>query len=182
VLAKSAVAPWPSANEILIGMSAAFRGSAAVLCASCIAGPRPNYSESTRGGVIRRSISLVALDYAYNPELVHRKRSNCSIREKGLLPRPHVGTPTLTRALPVITQYADQTWSCPATSPRAAPSASTLRHHVLMCGPLCQDMQALVEPLLAGGSRRPSSRLLPGRLLRPHGMTGSRGPAGPQRP
>ena len=110
VLAESAAAAQGiAANEIRIGMSAAFRGAAAGLGAELYRGAQAYYSEiNARGGIFGRPISVVALDDSYNPEPCIRNTIQLIDREKVFFLSNYVGTPTFTRALPVIKQYADQ--------------------------------------------------------------------------
>ena len=84
VLAESAAAAQGiAANEIRIGMSAAFRGSAAGLGAELYRGAQAYYSEiNARGGVFGRPISVVALDDSYNPEPCIRNTIQLLDREK----------------------------------------------------------------------------------------------------
>jgi ABC-type branched-subunit amino acid transport system substrate-binding protein len=158
VLAKSAAAaPGASANEIRIGMSAAFRGSAAGLGAELYRGAQAYYSEiNARGGVFGRSISVVALDDSYNPEPCIRNTIQLLDREKVFFLSNYVGTPTLTRALPVIKQYADQNVVLVgnftgAQPQREAPYADQVFN---VRASYRQEMLALVERFWQAGARR----------------------------
>jgi branched-chain amino acid transport system substrate-binding protein len=158
VLAKSAAAaPGASANEIRIGMSAAFRGSAAGLGAELYRGAQAYYSEiNARGGVFGRPISVVALDDSYNPEPCIRNTIQLLDREKVFFLSNYVGTPTLTRALPVIKQYADQNVVLVgnftgAQPQREAPYADQVFN---VRASYRQEMQALVERFWQAGARR----------------------------
>ena len=96
-------------NEIRIGMSAAFRGTAAGLGTELYRGAQAYYGEiNARGGMFGRPITVVALDDSYNPEPCIRNTIQLLDRERVFFLSNYVGTPTLTRALPVIKQYADQ--------------------------------------------------------------------------
>ena len=96
-------------NDIRIGMSAAFRGASAGLGTELYRGAQAYYSEiNARGGVFGRPITVVSLDDGYNPEPCIRNTIQLLDREKVFFLSNYVGTPTLTRALPVIKQYADQ--------------------------------------------------------------------------
>ncbi len=158
VLARSAAAaPGASANEIRIGMSAAFRGSAAGLGAELYRGAQAYYSEiNARGGVFGRPISVVALDDSYNPEPCIRNTIQLLDREKVFFLSNYVGTPTLTRALPVIKQYADQNVVLVgnftgAQPQREAPYADQVFN---VRASYRQEMQALVERFWQAGARR----------------------------
>src|SRR5262249_37560093 len=98
-----------AAGEIRIGMSAAFRGSAAGLGTELYRGAQAYYAEvNARGGIFGRSVQVVALDDGYNPEPCVRNTIQLLEQEKVFLLSNYVGTPTLVRALPVIKQYTDQ--------------------------------------------------------------------------
>ena len=157
VLAKSAVAQGASANEIRIGMSAAFRGSAAGLGAELYRGAQAYYSEiNARGGVFGRPISVVALDDSYNPEPCIRNTIQLLDREKVFFLSNYVGTPTLTRALPVIKQYADQNVVLVGNFTGAQPQreAPYVDQVFNVRASYRQEMQALVERFWQAGARR----------------------------
>ena len=101
--------PGVSAREIKIGMSAAFRGSSASLGIELYRGALAYYSEvNQRGGVHGRTISVVALDDGYEPTPCIKNTIDLVEREQVFFLSNYVGTPTLTRALPVIKRYADR--------------------------------------------------------------------------
>ena len=157
VLAKSAVAQGASANEIRIGMSAAFRGSAAGLGAELYRGAQAYYSEiNARGGIFGRPISVVALDDSYNPEPCIRNTIQLLDREKVFFLSNYVGTPTLTRALPVIKQYADQNVVLVGNFTGAQPQreAPYVDQVFNVRASYRQEMQALVERFWQAGARR----------------------------
>ncbi len=157
VLAKSAVAQGASANEIRIGMSAAFRGSAAGLGAELYRGAQAYYSEiNARGGVFGRPISVVALDDSYNPEPCIRNTIQLLDREKVFFLSNYVGTPTLTRALPVIKQYVDQNVVLVGNFTGAQPQreAPYVDQVFNVRASYRQEMQALVERFWQAGARR----------------------------
>jgi ABC-type branched-subunit amino acid transport system substrate-binding protein len=158
ILAESAAAAQgAAAGEIRIGMSAAFRGAAAGLGAELYRGAQAYYSEvNARGGVFGRPISVVALDDSYNPEPCIRNTIQLLDREKVFFLSNYVGTPTLTRALPVIKQYADQhvvlVGNFTGAQPqREAPYADQVFN---VRASYRQEMQALVERFWQLGARR----------------------------
>lgn len=158
ILAESAAAAQgTAAGEIRIGMSAAFRGAAAGLGAELYRGAQAYYSEvNARGGVFGRPISVVALDDSYNPEPCIRNTIQLLDREKVFFLSNYVGTPTLTRALPVIKQYADQhvvlVGNFTGAQPqREAPYADQVFN---VRASYRQEMQALVERFWQTGARR----------------------------
>ena len=154
---SAAAAQAPAANEIRIGMSAAFRGSAAGLGAELYRGAQAYYSEvNARGGVFGRPISVVALDDSYNPEPCIRNTIQLLEREKVFFLSNYVGTPTLTRALPVIKQYADQHVVLVGNFTGAQPQreAPYVDQVFNVRASYRQEMQALVERFWQAGARR----------------------------
>ena len=98
-----------SAKDIRIGMSAAFRGPSAGLGSELYRGAQAWYDEvNQRGGVHGRTISVVALDDGYEPTPCIKNTIDLVEREHVFFLSNYVGTPTLTRALPVIKRYADR--------------------------------------------------------------------------
>ena len=158
VLTESAAAAQaPASNEIRIGMSAAFRGSAAGLGAELYRGAQAYYSEvNARGGVFGRPISVVALDDSYNPEPCIRNTIQLLEREKVFFLSNYVGTPTLTRALPVIKQYADQYVVLVGNFTGAQPQREVpyVDQVFNVRASYRQEMQALVERFWQAGARR----------------------------
>jgi branched-chain amino acid transport system substrate-binding protein len=104
-----ASAPGVTAREIRIGMSAAFRGTAAGLGVEFYRGAQACYEEvNARGGVYGRTVTVQALDDGYEPLPCIRNTVDLIERQGVFFLSNYVGTPTLTRALPVIRRYADQ--------------------------------------------------------------------------
>jgi ABC-type branched-subunit amino acid transport system substrate-binding protein len=102
-------APGVTPREIRIGMSAAFRGTAAGLGTEFYRGAQAHYVDvNQRGGVHGRSITVIPLDDGYEPVPCINNTIRLIEREKVFCLSNYVGTPTLTRALPVIRRYADQ--------------------------------------------------------------------------
>jgi ABC-type branched-subunit amino acid transport system substrate-binding protein len=102
-------APGVTGTEIRIGMSAAFRGTAAGLGTEFYRGAQVYYDEvNARGGVHGRGIRVVALDDHYEPNPCIKNTIQLLDKEQVFALSNYVGTPTLTRALPVIKRYAEQ--------------------------------------------------------------------------
>jgi branched-chain amino acid transport system substrate-binding protein len=101
--------PGVTAKEIKIGMSAAFKGTAGRLGTELYRGAQACYDEvNAHGGIHGRSISVVPLNDGYEP-IPCINNTIQLIDEAGVFfLSNYVGTPTLTRALPVIKRYADQ--------------------------------------------------------------------------
>ncbi len=106
---RTASAPGVSTRDIKIGMSAAFKGTAAGLGTELFRGAQAYYNEiNARGGIYGRTISIVALDDGYEPTPCIKNTLQLIEKEQVFFLSNYVGTPTLTRALPVIKRYADQ--------------------------------------------------------------------------
>jgi ABC-type branched-subunit amino acid transport system substrate-binding protein len=107
--ALSATAPGVTPREIRIGMSAAFKGTAAGLGTEFYRGAQAYYDEvNARGGVFGRALTVVGLDDNYEPLPCVRNTLQLLDKDPVFFLSNYVGTPTLTRALPVIKRYADQ--------------------------------------------------------------------------
>jgi branched-chain amino acid transport system substrate-binding protein len=154
---SAAGAQGAAPNEIRIGMSAAFRGTAAGLGTELYRGAHAYYSEiNARGGVFGRPITVVALDDSYNPEPCIRNTIQLLEREKVFFLSNYVGTPTLTRALPVIKQYADQHVVLVGNFTGAQPQreAPYVDQVFNVRASYRQEMMALVERFWQAGARR----------------------------
>jgi len=146
-----------AASEIRIGMSAAFRGASAGLGTELYRGAQAYYGEiNARGGVHGRPISVVALDDSYNPEPCIRNTIQLLDREKVFFLSNYVGTPTLTRALPVIKQYADQQVILVGNFTGAQPQreAPYVDQVFNVRASYRQEMLALVDRFWQAGARR----------------------------
>src|SRR5215813_4561529 len=98
-----------ASRTIKIGMSAAFTGTAAALGAELYRGTQAYYDEvNDAGGVHGRPISVVVLDDRYDPLPCVMNTLRLLEEEGVFLLSGYVGTPTLTRALPFIKQYAQE--------------------------------------------------------------------------
>jgi branched-chain amino acid transport system substrate-binding protein len=102
-------APGVTGTEIRVGMSAAFRGANAALGSEFYRGAQAYYDEvNTRGGVHGRGVTVVALDDSYEPNPCIKNTIQLLDKEQVFALSNYVGTPTLTRALPVMKRYAEQ--------------------------------------------------------------------------
>jgi branched-chain amino acid transport system substrate-binding protein len=98
-----------ASRTIKIGMSAAFTGTAAALGTDLYRGAQAYYDEiNDRGGVHGRPISVAVLDDRYEPLPCVMNTLRLLEEEGVFLLSGYVGTPTLTRALPFIKQYAHE--------------------------------------------------------------------------
>jgi ABC-type branched-subunit amino acid transport system substrate-binding protein len=159
VAAESPVngAPGISPREIKIGMSAAFKGTAGGLGTELYRGAQAYYSEvNARGGIFGRAVSVVALDDGYEPIPCIQNTIRLLDKEQVFLLSNYVGTPTLTRALPVIKKYADQhvvlVGNFTGAQPQREPPYG--EHVFNIRASYRQEMMALVERFWQSGVRR----------------------------
>jgi len=149
--------PGVSARDIKIGMSAAFKGSAAGLGIELYRGAMAYYSEiNQRGGVHGRAISVVALDDGYEPTPCIKNTIDLVEREQVFFLSNYVGTPTLTRALPVIKRYADRQVLLVGNFTGAQPQREEpyLDQVFNIRASYRQEMMALVERFWQAGVRK----------------------------
>ena len=107
--APIASAPGVTSKEIRIGMSAAFKGTAAGLGTEFYRGAQAYYDDvNARGGVYGRALTVLGLDDNYEPLPCVRNTIQLLEKDSVFFLSNYVGTPTLTRALPVIKRYAEQ--------------------------------------------------------------------------
>jgi len=101
--------PALASRTIKIGMSAAFSGTAAALGTELYRGAQAYYDEiNDRGGIHGRPVSVAVLDDRYEPLPCVMNTLRLLEEEGVFLLSGYVGTPTLTRALPFIKQYAQE--------------------------------------------------------------------------
>ncbi len=104
----TASAPGVTPGAIKIGMSAAFKGTASGLGTELYRGAQAYYSEiNARGGIYGRTITVEALNDGYEPIPCITNTIQLIEKHGVFFLSNYVGTPTLTRALPVIKGYAD---------------------------------------------------------------------------
>jgi branched-chain amino acid transport system substrate-binding protein len=155
-IATGGPAPGVSASEIRIGMSAAFRGTAAGLGTEFYRGAQAYYDETNlRGGVNGRHITTIALNDSYEPNPCIKNTIQLLEKEQVFALSNYVGTPTLTRALPVMKRYADQqvvlVGNFTGAQPqREAPYADQVFN---IRASYRQEMMALVERFWSLGAR-----------------------------
>lgn len=145
-----------TATEVRIGMSAAFRGTAAAIGGEFYRGAQACYDEvNARGGVHGRRVVVAALDDGYEPGPCVRNTIQLLEQEPVFTLSNYVGTPTLTRALPVIKRYRDHgvvlvgnfTGAQPQREPPYAEHVFNIRASYR------QEMMALVERFWRHGAR-----------------------------
>ena len=149
--------PGVSARDIRIGMSAAFKGTAAGLGSEFYRGAQAYYDEvNSRGGVHGRSVGVVALDDGYEPIPCIRNTLQLIEKDNVFFLSNYVGTPTLTRALPLIKRYAAQQVILVGNFTGAQPQReSPYGEHVFnIRASYRQEMMALVDRFWEQGARK----------------------------
>jgi branched-chain amino acid transport system substrate-binding protein len=153
----TASAPGVTAKEIKIGMSAAFKGTAGGLGSELYRGAQACYNEvNARGGIYGRSIRVVPLDDGYEPIPCINNTIQLIDKEGVFFLSNYVGTPTLTRALPVIKRYAAQHVVLVGNFTGAQPQReSPYGEYVFnIRASYRQEMAALVERFWQHGARK----------------------------
>ena len=151
-----ASAPGVSATDVRVGMSAAFKGTAAGLGTEFYRGAQAYYEEiNARGGVHGRTITVVGLDDNYEPLPCVKNTIQLLEKEHVFFLSNYVGTPTLTRALPVIKRYSDQQVLLVGNFTGAQPQreAPYVEHVFNVRASYRQEMAALVERFWGIGAR-----------------------------
>jgi branched-chain amino acid transport system substrate-binding protein len=150
-------APGIAAREIRIGMSAAFKGTAAGLGTEFYRGAQAYYDDvNARGGLFGRMLTVLGLDDNYEPLPCVRNTIHLLEKESVFFLSNYVGTPTLTRALPVIKRYADQHIMLVGNFTGAQPQreAPYVEHVFNIRASYRQEMAALVDRFWQLGARR----------------------------
>jgi branched-chain amino acid transport system substrate-binding protein len=95
--------------EVLIGISAAFKGASRSLGVELYRGSMAYFEEVNRsGGVHGRKIVLKAYDDGYQPALAVKNTLKLMLEDQVFLLFDYVGTPTVTRVLPLLKKYASR--------------------------------------------------------------------------
>jgi branched-chain amino acid transport system substrate-binding protein len=148
-------APGVTSNEIKIGMSAAFKGNSAGLGIEFYRGAQAYYTEvNAKGGVHGRAITVIPADDGYEPDPCIKNTIALIEKERVFFLANYVGTPTLTRALPVMKRYGDVILVgnfTGAQPQREAPYADQVFN---IRASYRQEMMALVERFWQQGARR----------------------------
>src|SRR5258705_5199674 len=153
---SAASVPGVSAKDIRIGMSAAFKGTAAGLGTEFYRGAQAYYDEvNAKGGLFGRGLTVVGLDDNYEPLPCVRNTIQLLEKDNVFFLSNYVGTPTLTRALPVIKRYADQNVVLVGNFTGAQPQreAPYVEHVFNIRASYRQEMAALVERFWLVGAR-----------------------------
>jgi branched-chain amino acid transport system substrate-binding protein len=138
-------------------MSAAFKGTAAGLGTEFYRGAQAVYDEvNSRGGVNGRTLTVVALDDGYEPTPCIRNTLQLIEKENVFFLSNYVGTPTLTRALPLLKRYAAQQIILVGNFTGAQPQreAPYVEHVFSIRASYRQEMMALVDRFWEQGARK----------------------------
>jgi ABC-type branched-subunit amino acid transport system substrate-binding protein len=152
----SASATGVTAKEIRIGMSAAFKGTAAGLGTEFYRGAQAYYDEvNAKGGIYGRTLTVVGHDDNYEPLPCVKNTIQLLEKDSVFFLSNYVGTPTLTRALPVIKRYADQHVVLVGNFTGAQPQreAPYAEHVFNIRASYRQEMAALVDRFWQLGAR-----------------------------
>ncbi len=150
-------APGVTPGAVKIGMSAAFTGTAGALGTELYRGAQAYYTEiNARGGIYGRTIAVEALNDWYEPVPCITNTIQLIEKHGVFLLSNYVGTPTLTRALPVIKQYADKHLILVGNVSGAQPQreAPYGEHVFNIRASYRQEMMALVERFWQLGARK----------------------------
>jgi branched-chain amino acid transport system substrate-binding protein len=150
-----ASAPGVTPNEIKIGMSASFKGTAAGLGTEFYRGAFAHYQEvNAKGGVHGRALVVAALDDGYEPLPCIKNTIQLVEKDGVFFLSNYVGTPTLTRALPVIKRYNDVILVGNFTGAQPQRETPYVEHVFNIRASYRQEMMALVERFWQQGARR----------------------------
>jgi ABC-type branched-subunit amino acid transport system substrate-binding protein len=96
-------------EDLVIGMSAAFNGPSRALGIELYRGARAYFDEVNQaGGIAGRKIVLKAYDDGYNPDPAVANTIRLIEQDKAFLLFGYVGTPTVTRILPLLKHHERQ--------------------------------------------------------------------------
>jgi ABC-type branched-subunit amino acid transport system substrate-binding protein len=118
VCALLAVLPARAADDLIVGMSAAFKGPSAGLGTELYRGSMACFEDINRkGGVHGRKTLVKAYDDGYNPIPAVANSVRLIEDDNAFILFGYVGTPTLTRVLPLLKRYESRSISmfCPFT-------------------------------------------------------------------
>ena len=102
--------PPPAAPEpIVLAMSAAFSGPSRGLGIEVYRGARAYFDEvNAKGGIAGRPIVIKTYDDGYNPAPAIYNTIRAIEQDKAFLLFSYVGTPTVTRVLPLLKRYSER--------------------------------------------------------------------------
>jgi ABC-type branched-subunit amino acid transport system substrate-binding protein len=157
LLGQVFASPAVHAEDIVLGMSAAFRGPSAGLGIAHYRGAMAYFEHVNRsGGVHGRRIVLKAYDDGYEPGPAVKNTIRLVEWDHVFLLYGYVGTPTVTRVLPLIKKYQDQSVSLFFPFTGAEPQRRLpYREYVFnLRSSYAQEAAGLVDHFVAIGRRR----------------------------
>jgi len=109
LLFLAAPAGLPAEEEIVIGMSAAFQGPSRGLGIELYRGAMAYFEKVNQsGGIAGRRIVIKAYDDGYDPAPAIANTVRLIEKDRPFLLFGYVGTPTVTRVLPLLKRYSDR--------------------------------------------------------------------------
>ena len=144
-------------DEIVLGMSAAFSGPSRGLGSELYRGAMSYFNHvNDNGGVAGRKITLKLYDDGYQPDPCVRNTMKLMLEDNVFLLFGYVGTPTVTRVLPLLKKFQDEqvylffpfTGAQPQREPPYGDFAFNLRASYR------QETAGLVTNFLAAGKKR----------------------------
>lgn len=144
-------------SEVVVGMSAPFKGASRGLGIELYRGSRAYLDEvNRRGGVHGRRITIRALDDGYQPEQAVKNTLKLMLEDKVFLLFDYVGTPTVTRVLPLLKKFDALHFSLffPFTGAQPQREAPYDRFAVNLRASYRQETAGLVENFLSIGRSR----------------------------
>ena len=146
-----------SEDEIVLGMSAAFSGPSRGLGSELYRGAKACFNHvNDNGGIGGRRIALKLYDDGYQPDPCVRNTMKLMLEDRVFLLFGYVGTPTVTRVLPLLKKFQDErvylffpfTGAQPQREPPYGDFAFNLRASYR------QETAGLVDNFVRAGRRR----------------------------
>ena len=98
----------PSGNEITLGVSAAFSGPSRGLGRELYRGAKAYFDHVNENGLLGRRIALKLYDDGYQPDPCVRNTMKLMLEDRVFLLFGYVGTPTVTRVLPLLKKFQNE--------------------------------------------------------------------------
>lgn len=153
----AAVETTPGPKEIRIGMSGAFSGASAELGRELVTGMSAYFEQLNRdSGIHGRPVRLVSYDDGYNPDPAIRNTLTLINDDQVMALAGYVGTPTVTRVLPVLELFQEQHIYLffPFTGAETQRLPPYNRFAFNLRASYAQETAGLVDHLVAAGHRR----------------------------
>jgi ABC-type branched-subunit amino acid transport system substrate-binding protein len=144
-------------KEIVLGMSAAFTGASRGLGLELYRGSMAYLTEVNRtGGVHGRQVVIKAYDDGYQPDVAVKNSLKLMLEDKVFLLFNYVGTPTVTRVLPLLKKYEALHFRLffPFTGAQPQRELPYDKFAVNLRASYRQETQGLVDNFVAAGRTR----------------------------